>query len=143
MVGRGKNTTGEYAEWIDTMHWDLCVTLTRRSPIGMKGVRELNEKFFDFMGKQYEKPRFIWVAEPFDLSTSYHAHGMVHLGTPISKDYKKDIRCLKDGWRTVANGGKGKDTWTVIEPYIKGMGWARYIAKNMDKDNSDWFIHGL
>jgi hypothetical protein len=142
MNNQGKSTTNDYAEWIDTMQFDFCVTLTRRDPLSIKGIRETNEHFFDFMRQRYKKARFLWVAEPHDVATSYHSHGLFALGESVEGKLEAHAQNLKDGWRIVSNGGKGGNSWTVIEPYIKGGGWARYLAKNIDKDNTDWFIHG-
>lgn len=130
-----------YAKWIDSTEWDLCTTLATEKKTGMKGARELGATFYDEVTKYFPNAQFLNVIEPYDLRSSFHTHGLLSLGQPASEKCDKETSLLENLWRVIANGGKGRGKWTLIEPYRKGEGWALYLAHKMSRHGVDWELY--
>lgn len=134
---RRQEVQTEYGNFLNTMDWHYYLTLTTRYPLSLPSARRSAERFYNRIEREHGGSRLFFVAEPFDTKHSYHLHGLIYLE---NRDVKiNGLNTIRDAWRIVSKGGKGKvNNFTIVKRYKKDLGANFYIGKYLTRNNADY-----
>ena len=124
-----------YGSWLESMEWDYYCTFTTRYSMSMYSARKAMERLFPALQSYCGATAMFWVAEPFDTKESCHTHALISFSSNQSKKLKYFI---KNTWQIVSKGRGSKEyNNTRIYPYKKHLGGNYYVAKYLNRHNSD------
>ncbi len=126
-----------WGNWLNTFTWQYFTTLTTNYPLTMYSAEKAVNRFLNVAEKEFGRTQIFWVAEPFDLSHSYHLHAIINFNIiPLQDTMHNEIRKF---WYKVNFVKKNRGIHrTLVQNYEKEKGGNFYIAKHFNKHNTNF-----
>ena len=130
-----------YQKWLPTINWTFIVAVTTKYVLTSYSARRLMDRLIDRLRRKVFKDNGVimfWSAEEYNLKEGRHIHMLLE----VPNGYKKcDEAKINKAYQIVSAAVKNREYYrTDIQKYNPKLNGARYVAKDLYKETSDFDI---